>query len=631
MKLHPDSNRTVFLFLMALLFISLVSGCRNQPVIQQPPVVLNDFEKSIAQKIIIDIRYFCNSKQNKNQQCLKPVTHLPVSLQRMISETNIGGIILFSQNIESIKQTIKLNRQLQQQAKTPLFIAIDQEGGRVIRLPGNLATSFSGNMAIGATYPQYHTYFARKAGQIIGQELNLLGINVDLAPDVDVNINPDNPVINIRSFGEDAGRVATLALAMTTGLQQHVIATLKHFPGHGNTHVDSHTGLAVINTPKEYFEKNDLLPFANIIKNSSPGMIMSAHIQYPKLDNSTLISKHQKIMIKPATMSYQILTQLLRHHLKYDGVIITDALNMKSITQHFKPVDAVMNTFVAGADIALMPMEIRYPGDIRKFKLFIKQVAIAWENKPGYKKLLAKSLKRIEILKDAIRQQQFMKTARKLSLQKQLEMAKKGIGNQAHRLLEKQLSEKAITLIKSSPGLIPLDTHQYKKILLMGHSPIQLAIFKNKLEQDLHSIPAQKVKISSLNISNNNPSQIIKSLKNNQIAILLYSPDFNFTIAPRKTPRPWKQFTGSALLNKIQTILKILRKIQKPVILAVMGSPYASQTLISNSDAVITTYNGSIYQTKTHTIAPDFNALSLLLSGKIKSSGQLPVHLKTVY
>ncbi len=149
-----------------LIYLSLISGCSFTYKKTVKTTILTDFEKSIAQKIILDIRYFCNNKQNKSEKCLKPVTHLSSSLKQMISDTNIGGIILFSENIHSLKQTIKLTRKLQQAAKNTLFIAIDQEGGRVIRLPGTLGTSFSGNMAIGAM-----SIMLEKSVKLLGRSL----------------------------------------------------------------------------------------------------------------------------------------------------------------------------------------------------------------------------------------------------------------------------------------------------------------------------------------------------------------------------------------------------------------------------------------------------------------------------
>lgn len=623
MKPLTTLSAKIILWMLMLIYLSLISGCSFTYKKAVKTTTLTDFEKSIAQKIILDIRYFCNNKQNKSEKCLKPVTHLPLSLKQMISDTNIGGIILFSENIHSLKQTIKLTRKLQQAAKNTLFIAIDQEGGRVIRLPGTLGTSFSGNMAIGATYPRHNVYYSRKVGEIIGQELDLLGINVDFAPDIDVNTNADNPVINIRSFGEDALRVARLGQAMTEGIQQHIIATLKHFPGHGNTNIDSHTGLPSIDIAREIFQKNDLLPFAQIIKNSPPGMIMSAHIQYPKLDATQLVSTQKKLIVKPATMSHTILTKLLRQQLNYNGVIITDALNMASISNHFKPVDATINTYVAGADIALMPMKIRFHSDIEKFKLFIRKVAKAYQNTPEYKKNLKESLQRISSLKAKI-----IKPTTLFSLNKQIKQARKFIGNNEHRLLEKQLSIDAISIIKNKPDIIPIKSNLYKRILLVAEDATQLKYFKNTLAKTFLKTQGVQLKIRLLNINDTRTDKAGKLIKNNDIIIVIYSPDFKSPVASRTTDSEKMQLTGYQIINRIKSILEFSRINQKPSLLAVMGSPYAAQTLLPLADAAVTTYNGSIFIKHNHILAPDYDALSSLLSGNIKHYGQLPISIK---
>jgi beta-N-acetylhexosaminidase len=340
---------------------------------------LTEFELKIAQKMALDIRYFCDSAIPENEDCKTPVTKLHKQLFDLIKETSIGGIILFAENLENHKQIIKLTDKLQQAASEstigqPLIISIDQEGGRVTRLP--FATNLSGNMAIGATYKQHGTKFATLSAAVIGQELSVLGINNNYAPVVDVNTNPENPVINSRSFGENPEMVADLGAAMVEEFQRNsVIATLKHFPGHGDTHVDSHVGLPIVERSRESIETQDLAPFRKIIQKSSPAMIMTAHIQYPALDDSKIISNNDQEITRTATMSRKILTDLLRNDMKFEGIIATDALNMAGVASYFDPVTIVVETFSAGADVALMPFVIRKPYDITRFKYFIREVA----------------------------------------------------------------------------------------------------------------------------------------------------------------------------------------------------------------------------------------------------------------
>lgn len=306
-------------------------------------------QQVLGQKLMLDLRYYCEQPVAPGA-CRTPLTQLPPALAELISKHHIGGVILFAENLQHPEQIVTLNQQLQQAAAAqgtglPLFIGIDQEGGRVARLPRQQSTSFSGNMAIGATFAEHGNRFATEVGEIMAKELLSLGINVNFAPTVDVNVNPQNPVINVRSFGEDPQQVAILGKAMTEAMQQQgMLVSLKHFPGHGDTHVDSHLGLPRVDHTKQQIEQVDLLPFAQIIKDAAPAMIMTAHIQFPALDSSTFSSKTGEQMIKPATLSRSILTGVLREQLNYKGLIVTDALDMAGISHFFTVPQAVIET-----------------------------------------------------------------------------------------------------------------------------------------------------------------------------------------------------------------------------------------------------------------------------------------------
>jgi len=396
-------------------FSLFIFACNHQLNSKKAQVSMR-LEEQLAQKIMLDLRYYCaepsenkitksnihkeevsNSKhantlftnslegyktdEKIDLACQTPLTKLPDELSDFISESALGGVILFADNLVNTEQIIQLTSDLQNAAlnakhSTPLFISVDQEGGRVVRLPRDITTSFTGNMAIGATYEKHGSYYAKAVGEVLGSELHALGFNVDHAPVVDVNINANNPVINVRSFGEDPKIVAKLGIAMLNGMQtKGIIGTLKHFPGHGDTNTDSHTGLPVVNHDFNTVNQVDLYPIKQAIEQADVKMIMTAHIQYPALDDSTIVSKTGEKIIKPATLSKKILTQLLRGKMSYQGLIITDALDMASIAHFFTPLDAVINTFKAGADIALMPIKIRNSHDIKKFKVFIRLLA----------------------------------------------------------------------------------------------------------------------------------------------------------------------------------------------------------------------------------------------------------------
>lgn len=257
----------------------------------------------------------------------------------MIRDLNIGNVILFTRNIESPKQLHKLTFDLQELAMThigiPLFIAIDQEGGMVTRIRQG-GTFFPGAMTISATdNPDHATW----VGETMGMELAMLGINVDFAPVLDVNINPRNPVIGVRSYSDDEERVARFGTAFIKGLQKHVIATAKHFPGHGDTHLDSHLALPRVDVDRRRLEQVELHPFKVAIEEGVQA-IMSSHIVFKALDDRF-----------PATLSHPILTDLLRKELGFDGLIFTDCLQMKAIQNTYTTPKAAVMALYAGANV----------------------------------------------------------------------------------------------------------------------------------------------------------------------------------------------------------------------------------------------------------------------------------------
>ncbi len=242
-------------------------------------------------------------------------------LRRLIEDYKVANIILFTRNIQSLKQLITLNKKLYEEiiknTETIPFISIDQEGGMVTRIMDG-ATFWPGNMTLCATGNSNHAYVVGKG---MGEELTHLGINMNLAPSLDVNNNPMNPVIGVRSYSDQPEVVAEYGCNYIKGLQeQGVIATAKHFPGHGDTNVDSHLGLPTIAHDMDRLNQIELLPFKKAI-DAGVDAIMSAHIVFEKIEKNGL----------PATLSYQILTDLLRNTYHYQGLIVSDCMQMKAI------------------------------------------------------------------------------------------------------------------------------------------------------------------------------------------------------------------------------------------------------------------------------------------------------------
>ena len=264
----------------------------------------------------------------------------------LIQRYQVGNIILFSRNVRDARQVLELTQSLQMIAKEaghhyPLLIAIDQENGIVQRL-GEAATIFPGNMALGAIGSEEITYEVALA---TGRELKALGLNMNLAPVVDVNNNPANPVIGVRSFGEDPHQVARLGSAMVKGYHKAgMLSCLKHFPGHGDTAVDSHLALPIIPYAFQRLEALELVPFRIGIEAGAES-VMIAHVSFPALTQNDML---------PATLSHAIVQGLLREKLGFSGVILSDCMEMNAISETFGTQSAVVKALRAGIDLVLV-------------------------------------------------------------------------------------------------------------------------------------------------------------------------------------------------------------------------------------------------------------------------------------
>ncbi|WP_156250372.1 glycoside hydrolase family 3 protein [Pseudactinotalea terrae] len=268
----------------------------------------------------------------------------------VVQKYQLGGVIYFAwtDSVQDPDQIVALSNGLQEAAnqgpnkvQIPLQIATDQEGGLVTRI-GPPATPFPGAMALGAGRSAED---ARAAAEIIGAELRAMGVNTDFAPVCDVNVNPANPVIGTRSFSSDPALAAEMAAAQVRGFQDDggVSASAKHFPGHGDTAVDSHVAFPIITHTRQEWEEIDAPPFRAAIE-AGIDMIMTAHLAFPALDDSG----------DPATLSHPILTGVLREELGFDGVIVTDALNMQGVRDLYGDAEVAVRALLAGADQLLM-------------------------------------------------------------------------------------------------------------------------------------------------------------------------------------------------------------------------------------------------------------------------------------
>ncbi|MFC4803223.1 beta-N-acetylhexosaminidase [Neobacillus sp. GCM10023253] len=267
-------------------------------------------------------------------------------IKELIRDYHVGGIILFGRNIGTPQEILNLTNELQREAKEaghqrPLLICIDQENGVVRRL-GEGATIFPGAMLLGATGQPENAY---QVGLATGKELKALGINWNLAPVLDVNNNPENPVIGVRSFGESAEKVSLFGKMAMKGMQDAgVITTLKHFPGHGDTDVDSHLDLPVISHSMERLREIELKPFIENI-NQGADTIMSAHVYFPAIEDTPGV---------PATLSKKVITGLLREQLGFNGVVTTDCMEMNAIANTIGTTAGGVAAIKAGVDLVMV-------------------------------------------------------------------------------------------------------------------------------------------------------------------------------------------------------------------------------------------------------------------------------------
>ncbi|MCM3633145.1 beta-N-acetylhexosaminidase [Paenibacillus camelliae] len=261
--------------------------------------------------------------------------------KKIIGELHVGGIIFYKRNFENPEQTVQLVNQLNagNRSNLPLFLGVDQEGRRVTRLPGGLV-NFPTNKEIGQVNDPDFSY---KVGTLLGHELKQFGLNLNFAPVLDINSNPMNPVIGDRAFGDSLEIVSELGIQTMKGIQsQDVIPTIKHFPGHGDTSVDSHLELPIVNKSLKELKKLELIPFERAIEQGAD-VVMVAHILLPELDKNN-----------PSSMSKAVMTDLLRKQLNFTGVIITDDMTMGAITEHFDIGKAAVESVKAGSDIILV-------------------------------------------------------------------------------------------------------------------------------------------------------------------------------------------------------------------------------------------------------------------------------------
>ncbi len=436
---------------------NIVSRLEGKEITSENLLAVMSLEEKLGQMFMLDFRRWKNkgdAEQNDHQEFSPEV-------KEIIAKYGLGNVILFAENFADIDQIVKFNHELKNSVENglPMLIGVDQEGGRVVRM--NDGCSMPGNMCVGATHDVKNAY---KNGYIIGKELKAVGINCDFAPSLDVNNNPSNPVINLRSFSSDHEYAAPFGVEMAKGLQDAgVAATGKHFPGHGDTTVDSHTGLPVVNKTLDQLMKEELVPFIETSK-SGIYMYMTAHMTFPLIAKESYVSKQTgKEMVAPATLSKTFLTDILRNKLGYEGVVITDSMQMQAISTHLGSHPSLIKAINAGVDILLMFITLRSLEDEYKLADVFKALTNAVATGELSLDRINESTKRVLDLK--IKMGLFDETDK--SLEEKIAYAKEVVGCREHRAVERQITADGITLMENN-GVLPLDLSDDKKVLYVS-------------------------------------------------------------------------------------------------------------------------------------------------------------------
>ncbi|WP_125154160.1 beta-N-acetylhexosaminidase [Clostridium rectalis] len=502
---------------------------------------------------------------------------LNTNIVRAIKEYNIGNIILFTRNFKNIEQLYGLNKELQNLSISenghPLFIAIDQEGGMVTRITKG-ATFFPGNMALSAGGDEKDAYLC---GKYSGEELMALGINFNLAPVLDVNNNRNNPVIGVRSYGEDPCRVAKLGRAYIKGIQESgVIATGKHFPGHGDTSIDSHIDLSSVNYDLGRLEQIELYPFRKAIEGGIKA-ITTAHILFPSYEKARL----------PATLSYQVITKLLRNNLGFKGLILTDCMEMKAIDDFFGTEKAAYMALNAGAD--LVCISHTFEKQIGAFNIILDKVC---KGEIGEERI-NDSVKRILEFKQKVQVNRFMKSS--------IQDAKKIIDQDAHKKFARTLSEKSITLLNGK-DFLPLNPQDNN--LVVGPKAEVLVGIDDEIK-NIDIVDAFK-----------------KQYPNYDTNIMDLKPNDNFIKNITNKSKVKDKIivcTYNACFNKEQVeLIKSIYEVNKNILAIVMRNPYDIDEFKFVKGAIL------VYEYTPNSI----KSLIKIVTGEIKCKGKCPVTIE---
>ncbi|MDV4015305.1 glycoside hydrolase [Elizabethkingia anophelis] len=475
-------------------------------------------------------------------------------VRQLVNKEKIGGIILMQDNAA---QEIELVNEFQESSRVPLLIGMDAEWGLYQRIAA--AHKFPWAITLGAIKDDKLVY---EMASKIASDAKRMGVNWDFAPVVDVNTNPSNPIIGNRSFGSDVQNVIRKGLAYSNGLQDNgVLAAIKHFPGHGDTDKDSHMDLPVVKHNIDRLNNTELAPFKALM-DKNVGGVMVAHLYVPALETKSGI---------PASVSYSIITDLLKKKFGYKGLIITDALNMGAVASRYKAGELDKKAFAAGNDIML------FSQGVSEGKKLIQQAIDSGEIPQSR---IEESVKKILLTKYYLGLPNFKKIS--------TNNINSDLNNESHAQLSEKLYANALTLLKNDQQLLPLQKNETVYYVPLEEAPYKT--FASELGNNINLIVKKANEISNIP---SGAKVIVGFHKDNSTAY-----------------KPYKISAASkAVLSKLSGNTK--------VILDVFGSPYALMDIdIQNIPAVLVSYENNEYSQK---------AAAKALTGQTKINGRLPV------
>lgn len=497
---------------------------------------------------------------NKNSDHKDEITHL-------IKNYHIGGLIFFQGG--PLRQA-QLTNYYQSVSKVPLLLAMDAEWGLGMRLDSTI--SYPRQMMLGAIQDDHLIY---EMGSDIAKQLKRLGVHVNFAPVVDVNNNPQNPVINSRSFGENPELVGNKSLAYMVGMQDHhLITTAKHFPGHGDTDTDSHHALPIIKHSRKRLDTLELVPFQRLINNGVSG-IMVAHLN--------LSAFHMKEG-EATTLSPEIVTDMLRDSMKFEGLVFTDALNMKGISNFHKPGDAELLAYLAGNDVLLFPQDV--PKAVSRIKKEIRKGNVSLVDLNNrVKRILKAKYWTGAYLRDSV----------------QLEGLVNDLNKPEYKVQRNHLIQEAITIVQNRDNFLPVKQ-------LNGQKFATLAINENSLNAFQQTIK-KYVKTTDYFINQDSPNDSCDAICKD-----LAQYDLVFVGVHNTNRSPWKKYGINTehlrLIEELGTKTK--------VVLTIFGNPYALSFIERPDliDGIVMAYNDWY---SAQLIVPQ------ILFGAIDAKGKLPI------